>query len=318
MSVATSLASATVRTAGAVSPRGATAIVLPIFMHVGAPVAVRRDAELTMLRASRSRLHVVGLARTPAEVVVYQWGRGDRVVVLAHGWRGRASQFATLVRELVYEGYRVVAFDAPAHGDSAGRHTYLIDWVDIFRALRARHGSFHAVVGHSFGALAALIGVADGIGTERVVTVAAPADADTLLTQFRRVLRHDDRTAAALRDRFARRFFPVEADPFRYLSAVERPLPVGIPLLVVHDELDRQVPFAEADRIARANPGAQMLATSGLGHGRILEADVFLDGVLAHLAEPSTHTADAPVQSSTPVRPAAAGRVLRPRETVSI
>ncbi|MGV9195387.1 alpha/beta hydrolase [Microbacterium sp. MC2] len=69
-----------------------------------------------------------GVDGAGAEVVTYEWGDGDRTVVLIHGWNGRASQFATLARELVAEGYRVVAFDAPAHGASSGRHTYIHDW----------------------------------------------------------------------------------------------------------------------------------------------------------------------------------------------
>ena len=50
--------------------------------------------------------------------------------MLSHGWDGRASQFSVLARDLIAEGYRVVSFDAPAHGASAGRRTYLVDWLD--------------------------------------------------------------------------------------------------------------------------------------------------------------------------------------------
>ena len=56
-----------------------------------------------------------------SEVVAYRWGRGERAVLLLHGWQGRASQFAPLVRELVAEGFRVTSFDAPAHGASGGQ-----------------------------------------------------------------------------------------------------------------------------------------------------------------------------------------------------
>ncbi len=42
------------------------------------------------------------------------------------------------------------------------------------------------------------------------------------------------------------------------------------PLLVVHDEQDRAVPFACGASLAEAWPGAQLRATRGLGHSRIL------------------------------------------------
>lgn len=215
--------------------------------------------------------------------MTYEWGRGPRTVLVAHGWNGRASQFATLVRELVAEGCRVVSFDAPAHGESGGRGTYLVDWLDVFTALEERHGRFDAIVGHSFGGLAALVGVARGLSADRVVTVAAPADADLLLAQFQGMLRYPESVTTEMRRLFASRYFPGDPDPYVWLSAVRRPLRAGTPLLVVHDEGDRMVPFAEASRIARANPGARTLATTGFGHNRVLSADAVLDAVLEFL-----------------------------------
>jgi pimeloyl-ACP methyl ester carboxylesterase len=304
-----------VRTVGAASPAAASAIALDLFMRVGRRAPVRTADEATMDAARRSSVSVAGLGRHPIDVVVYEWGRGDRVVALAHGWRGRSSQFAPLVRDLVFEGYRVVAFDAPAHGESGGRRTYLFDWIDALREIQRRHGDFHAVIGHSFGALGALVAVADGLRTERVVTVAAPADADTLLTQFRGALGYDDRTAAALRRRFAHRFFPTEANPFTRISAAARPLPHGIRLVLAHDEGDRQVPFGEAARLAAVNVGATVIATQGLGHGRILVSDEFLDAALAALAEPVDASAQKSIAGSAEP---SVRRAARPRDVVTI
>ncbi|WP_426323109.1 alpha/beta fold hydrolase [Microbacterium sp. E-13] len=286
MDLALTAAGASVRAAAALSPRWGAAVALPLFGHVAPPRPVRVDDEPTMWRARRGRLRIPGIDRRGTEVETYEWGSGGRTVVLAHGWDARASQFAPLVRELVAEGHRVVAFDAPAHGASVGRRTYLVDWLDIFSALQERFGSFEAVVGHSFGGLAALVGVAGGIGAQRVVTVAAPADADALLTQFQAGLGYSDAVSVRMRELFASRYFPGERDPFAWLSSVRRPIPAAVPLLIVHDRGDRLVPFAEAERIAAAHPGARILETSGLGHNRILAADVVLDAVLEHIAAP--------------------------------
>lgn len=209
------------------------------------------------------------------------------MVVLAHGWNGRASQFATLVRELVADGWRVVAFDAPAHGETPGRGTYLIDWTDVLAELQRSHGRIHAVVGHSFGGLATLVAAGSGVQVDRVVSIAAPGDADLLLSQFQTMLAYDDPTAAALRERFAARYFPGEPDPFARLSPLRHPLPSSVPLLAVHDEGDRVVPFGELARIAAAHPTARTLETSGFGHNRVLTADSVLDAILDFLAQPT-------------------------------
>ena len=293
MDLALATAGASVRLAAAVSPRWGAAVAMPLFAYVARPRPVHADDEPTMSRARRRTVRIPGVGRRGVDVETYEWGAGSRTVVLAHGWNGRASQFAVLVRELVASGFRVVAFDAPAHGSSGGRRTYLVDWLDVFAGLQERHGVFEGMVGHSFGGLATLVGVAGGTVSERVVTIAAPADADLLLSQFQAMLRYSDGVSARMRERFVERYFPGESDPFAWLSSVRRPLRAGMPLLVAHDDGDRVVPFAEAGRIVAANPGARMLPTTGLGHNRILASDVVLDAVLAHL--------EAPVRTQVPV-----------------
>ncbi|MFF2487331.1 alpha/beta fold hydrolase [Microbacterium sp. NPDC058062] len=286
MNLALAAAGTSVRAAAALSPRWGAAVAMPLFGHVVKPRPVHPDDEATMLRARRQTVRIAGIDRRGVDVDTYEWGDGPRTVVLAHGWNGRASQFSVLVRELRADGYRVVSFDAPAHGGSGGRHTYLVDWLDVFAALQERRGGFDAMVGHSFGGLATLVGVAGGIDAARVVTIAAPADADLLLSQFQGMLGYSDAVAASMRELFATRYFPGEPDPFAWLSGVRRPLPAGVPLLVAHDHGDRVVPFGEAGRVVAANPGAKLLATKGLGHNRILTDDAVLDAVLGHVRTP--------------------------------
>jgi len=286
MDLALAAAGTSVRAVAALSPRWGATVAMPLFGTVARPRPEHPDDEPLMWSARRRTVRIAGVDRRGVDVDTYEWGAGARTAVLSHGWNGRASQFSPLARELIAAGYRVVAFDAPAHGSSGGRRTYLVDWLDVFAALQERHGSFDAMIGHSFGGLATLVGVAGGTDAARVVTIAAPADADLLLSQFQGMLGYSDLVSARMRERFASRYFPGEPDPFAWLSSVRRPLPAAVPLLVAHDEGDRMVPFAEAGRIASANPGAQLLATTGLGHNRILAADIVLDAVLEHLESP--------------------------------
>lgn len=282
-----------VRGFGTVSPTLAATALLPVFMRVGPPRAVAAHDRSTMDRAVRSVVTVSGIDGAGVDAVVYEWGSGGRTVALAHGWQGRASQFATLVRDLVADGYRVVAFDAPAHGESAGRHTYLFDWVDVLRIVEAHHGRLHAIVGHSFGGLAAAVAVAQDVGArdigaqrvraDRIVMIAAPVDADSLLREFGRVVGAGRRTIDALRTRFAGRFFG-DVEALTRISAVTGRL-AGTDLLVIHDVGDRRVPHDDARRIAEAHPDARLLSTRGHGHTRILGADEPLDAILAFLGE---------------------------------
>ncbi|HTQ77725.1 MAG TPA: hypothetical protein VMI15_06850 [Burkholderiales bacterium] len=53
-----------------------------------------------------------------------------------------------------------------------------------------------------------------------------------------------------------------------------------------------RVPYAQGAALARAWPGARLLATEGLGHGRILEADRVLSAA-AHFIRGSSKIAEA-------------------------
>ncbi|WP_353808017.1 alpha/beta fold hydrolase [Agromyces sp. SYSU T00194] len=276
------------RTLSAVAPAAGAALALRLFLHVGRPMPLDpRDAPV-MEQARRASVRIPGIDHAGVDVATYEWGTGDDVVLLVHGWQGRASQFAPLVRELRSAGYRVVAFDAPAHGESGGRHAYVVDWVDAIHALQHRYGRFDAVVAHSFGALGTFTAIAEGVTTRRVMTIAAPADADAVFAEFGGALGLDARTLDAMRRRFVARLFPGEPDPFARVSALRHPLPDTVDLLVVHDVADRRVSPKEADRYLGAHPQAHRLDTTGAGHTRILRDDAVLDAALELLADELT------------------------------
>ncbi len=280
MSAASAIATG-VRAAARVSPETGAAVALPLFMRVGrrTPVAA---TDLAIHRAARrGTVRIPGIRGTGVDVVTYEWGAGERAVLLAHGWQSRASVFGPLIRELRSEGFRVLAFDAPANGDSPGRGTYLVDHLDVIAELTRREGQWHALVGHSFGSLAALVATHDGIPVNRVVGIAGAADPRVFIDGFGEMLGLDGRTRDALAARFAERVLTGEPDPFERYSAVRHPLPGATPLLLVHDRGDRRVPFTESERLLESNPGhARLLATEGLGHNRVLRADVTLDAVM--------------------------------------
>jgi pimeloyl-ACP methyl ester carboxylesterase len=56
---------------------------------------------------------------------------------------------------------------------------------------------------------------------------------------------------------------------------------LSLPILLIHDQNDRQVPVVEAARAAHVLPGAELMVTRGLGHNRLL-AD---PAVVAAIAE---------------------------------
>ncbi|MEZ4682380.1 MAG: alpha/beta fold hydrolase [Caldilineaceae bacterium] len=113
-----------------------------LFVH---PMKYKRPArEVALLQdAAIEECHFAGFYPRPAAAayyVKYSWGSGP-TVLLVHGWAGRGSQLAPLVAPLVNAGYRVVAFDAPAHGDSPGDRTNLLEVSNLIRTLSQEYAA---------------------------------------------------------------------------------------------------------------------------------------------------------------------------------
>jgi pimeloyl-ACP methyl ester carboxylesterase len=200
-------------------------------------------------------------------IATWVWGTSDApAVLLAHGWGGNAAQMRPFVWPLVSAGYRVIAYDQPAHGVSGGKLTGLPDFADVFAELAWHHGGVKAVIGHSLGAAAASLAHARGLPLESVVLVAPPADMVGYSRRFARwywipeAIRRS--MQGAIEERYGVRWDELEASRLAPRLSARA--------LVVHDRDDRMVPWTQGARVASAWPNARLLSTAGLGHGRIL------------------------------------------------
>jgi pimeloyl-ACP methyl ester carboxylesterase len=236
------------------------------------PTAREREA-LTTARPMAVR---VGDRRIQAWV----WGDGP-AVLLVHGWGGRGTQLAAFVPPLVAAGRSVVAFDAPAHGASAGRRASLLDFRDAVRAVAARAAPVHGVIAHSLGAAATTLALGDGLAIGRVVFLAPAADPVAYFRRFLRALGLPPAAHPAVEAAFERRYL----FRWRNLSVPALARTLTAPLLIVHDRLDREVVWEDGAAIAAAWPGALLHTTDGLGHRKILRDASVIVRAIAFLAE---------------------------------
>jgi len=201
-------------------------------------------------------------------IAMWRWGPRDApAALLVHGWGGRATQMRGFVGPLLAAGYRVIAYDQPAHGLSDGRLTGLPDFAEVLEAVAQQHGGVRAVITHSLGGPAAAIALARGLPAARAVFVSPPSELLGYSRRFARWIAIPERVRrrmqAAIEERFGVRWADLE---------LARVAPrVHTEALVIHDRLDAVVPWRQGATVARALRGARLLSTEGLGHGRILE-----------------------------------------------
>jgi pimeloyl-ACP methyl ester carboxylesterase len=214
-------------------------------------------------------------------LATWRWGpREAPAVLLAHGWGGYAAQMRGFVPRLLAEGLRVIAYDQPAHGLSEGRLTGLPDFAGALAAVAGHHGDVRHVIAHSLGGVATAVALSRGLPLQSAVLISPPSDLVGYSRQFARwtwmpeALRRA--MQAAIEERFGVRWFELE---------VARLAPrLRAPALVVHDRDDGLVPWTQGAALARAWPGARLLSTGGLGHGRILESETVLQAAAEFVA----------------------------------
>ncbi|WP_420125086.1 alpha/beta hydrolase [Longimicrobium sp.] len=252
-----------------------------------APRAVERHAASLFLTPPRPRKNGVVMEDAAAEryrlevregelrVAAWSWGRGP-TVLLAHGWGGTATDMVPLAERLQAAGYRVVLFDFPAHGRSAGRRTNMVEWLRVMKAVSAAVGPVHAVAGHSFGGATVAIALAEHGMDVRGAVLLAPVIGPALFTdRFTGAIGLPPERAEGMMRHIAD---TIGREP-RSLDARWAVTHLHVPALLVHDPADREVPWAHAESIADAWPGSRLVAAEGLGHRRLLRDDRILTTV---------------------------------------
>lgn len=201
-------------------------------------------------------------------LATWRWGSRDApAVLLAHGWGGHAAQLRAFVQPLLADGYRVIAYDQPAHGLSEGRLTGLPDFAGAIGAVAAWHGNVRHVIAHSLGGVAAALALSRGLPLQRVVLVSPPSDLVGFSRRFAHWLWIPERVRRAMQSAIEERF-GVRWSEFELPRIAPR---LRAPALVIHDRGDTMVPWQQGAALAQAWPEARLLTTEGLGHGRILE-----------------------------------------------
>ena len=212
-------------------------------------------------KADRTTINVNNVS-----INVWSWGQGMPVLFI-HGWSGRGTQAVHLMQPLIDSGYRVISYDGPAHGETAGRQTSMLEISDVILALSEHYGPFHCTITHSFGGMILAYSIALGFNTASAVCICPPATIESILHNFQHALMIPDKVLAVMKDLLYTNY---GSDLERRVSTLSNVRTLSIPALVIHDNGDTDIPWEDGRAVAKAWPGAKFMLTHGLGHRRIL------------------------------------------------
>src|SRR5256885_15243388 len=135
-------------------------------------------------------------------------------------------------------------------GGSAGPKRSVRGMADALLRLGRRVGPVHAVIAHSLGAAASVIALAEGLGADRAVLIAPPADLPRYAREYARAVGLSARSTFDLLARLDVALGGREAFALLRLA----PSPTAR-LLVLHEPADREGPLADAQAPAPGMAG---------------------------------------------------------------
>lgn len=260
---------------GRISPQLAGETALRVFTTP--PRIPRPNWEKELLNSGQKILLANGLS-------AYRWGDlSSPIVLLVHGWMGRGTQLGMLIQPLLEKGFQVVALDGPAHGDSPGKRTAASFFANSILDVSNQLGGIHSIVAHSFGAGATAIALKRGLKLEKFVLVASPSDLVWVVDGYAREMRLTEAVERA---------FKKSLENWTGLSLKDADIAaigklVSLPVLIVHDPKDREVPFKDAIKIHENWSRSKLLSLEGVGHYRILKSKQFTLAVVDFLTNPN-------------------------------
>jgi pimeloyl-ACP methyl ester carboxylesterase len=146
--------------------------------------------------------------------------------------------------------------------------------IEAVSAVVRDHLPLAGIVAHSFGGAVAMAAIAGGVATlqpipaRRLVTIAAPMGMRHYGKMFTQNLGLSQRGHSAFEDEV----LAITGRPMASFAGRDYLAASRVRTLLIHAPDDKEIPFAEAEEMARAGDHVTLQAAPGLGHRRILAA----------------------------------------------
>lgn len=220
--------------------------------------------ELHMEQKSiQSKLFVPSLKKN---IVVYNYGKSDKKILLVHGWSGRGTQLVKIADEMLDLGYSTISFDAPAHGKSEGKTTIMTEFIASILEIEKQFGPFEFAIGHSLGGMSILNAIKQNLSIKKAVIIGSGDIIQDIIDDFIQKLQLKPKIGLLLKNHFERNF----GEPMENYAASFSAKSITVPVLIIHDKNDDDVNVKAAYNIHKNLKNSSLMITEGLGHRKIL------------------------------------------------
>lgn len=217
------------------------------------------------------------------KIIIYEYGKGAETILLAHGWSGRGTQMSVMAKELVEKGYRIISFDAPAHGKAPGKMSMMPHFIESIHELEKLYGPFKAAIGHSLGGMSLLKACKEGFKTDKLVIIGTANSVTHITREFAKNMKLNDKVAGKMKSYFDKKFGE-NMDNYSGAFSAES---VNVPTLIIHDKDDVDVHISSAFEISEKMENSELYITEGLGHRKVLGDQMVINKISTFLTAQS-------------------------------
>ena len=226
----------------------------------------------------------VSLNVNSTKVVGYRWNhhQGSKKCLVVHGFESSSKNFDRYISLMIDKGYEVLAFDAPAHGESEGKQINVLVYKQMLEDIYTTFGPVDACIAHSFGGLAISLAL-ESLSPEnkiRLVLIAPATETSSSVDLLFDILQLN----GGIREEFDRLIVELGKRPITWYSISRALDHIKGDVLWIHDEDDNVTPFKDVKPIIEKKPAhVKFFITKGWGHRRIYREDKVVEAVTSFL-----------------------------------
>jgi pimeloyl-ACP methyl ester carboxylesterase len=190
-------------------------------------------------------------------------------VLILHGFASAAHKFDSYIAPLMKKGYEVIAFDAPAHGDSGGKTINAAEYCDMITKVIELYGPVKGFIAHSFGGIALSLTMENikHNSDTKIVFIAPATETTSAIDGAFKMLQIKDKQ---VRKEFDKLIFDLSGKKTEWFSIRRAIKNITAQVLWIHDENDMVTPLQDALKVKEdANAHVKFVITKGLGHNKI-------------------------------------------------
>src|SRR5690554_88295 len=217
----------------------------------------------------------IKLPHSQKDIVVYENKFGSKKVLLVHGWSGRGTQLVSIAKMFKELNYTIISFDAPGHGKSPKTTANMKHFIEAVFELDKKYGGFDIVVGHSLGGMALINSLGRGLKISKAIIIGSGNKTKDIADDFLVSIGMNKKITPLLIARFETKYQDKMSNYDVELQAQK----ITVPVLIIHDKDDKDVPVKAAEEIHKKLINSQLMITNGLGHRKVLGNEKVIESI---------------------------------------